>query len=391
MRFGLWLSFILLMTACADSGQKCGNKVLALWPDEGGDYSFQEVQLSTLNDPYTLSGGAAKVYYESLIGGSGFTGSVAHPRYTRSGDLCVPMDAASSMAVSVYAQFERIMQFESKIGTLDMLSWPRKVGLDIHVNSSDGMSHNNAHYFGQGDAIAVLPYNMKGLPLGLNPGVLAHEHFHGHFQRHVIAVTNAQLAPTFDPEALFYSAFNMVSAKPTVEDVDRGDLRTPRGLNAFVLRSWNEGLADVYGSIYSKNPHFFDASLPTLKEARALNAPLAMFMSAAIFQFNAERIMDPKSLVAISYDQGAYLARLMYSIAQSGVEPPEKFLVRIMRRLDDVPAAIVGDYDDRVLEFEEILPVLLKDFPLDAQNCASLRAAVSKELMKKSFASCSAQ
>jgi hypothetical protein len=283
------------------------------------------------------------------------------------------------------------MQFESRIGTLDMLSWPRKVGLDIHVNSSDGMSHNNAHYFGQGDAIAVLPYNMKGLPLGLNPGVLAHEHFHGHFQRHVIAVTNAQLMPTFDPEALFYSAFNMAGAKPTVEDVDRGDLRTPRGLNAFVLRAWNEGLADVYGSIYSKNPQFFNASIPALKEARALDAPLAMFMSAAIFQFNAERIMDPKSLVAISYDQGAYLARLMYSIAQSGAETPEKFLVRILRRLDDIPAAIVGDYDNRVLEFEEVLPVLLKDFPLGAKNCASIRATVSKELMKKSFAECSAQ
>jgi len=396
MRLGLWITSILIATSnlvgCADANNKCGNKVLALWPSASGEYTFQEVILSTLSDPYSLSGGAAKIYYESMIGGNGFSGQVAQPRYTRSGDLCVPMDAASSMAVSVYAQFERIMQFENRNGTLDMLTWPRRVGLDIHVRSTEGMTHNNAHYFGQGDSIAVLPYNLEGVPLGLNPGIMAHEHFHGHFQRQVISVTNAQLAPAFDVESLFYSSFApaQVSAKPTVEDVDRADLNTARGLNAFVLRAWNEGLADLYGAIYSGNPRFFDESLPALKNARALTSKIAPFMSAYGLQFNARKIVDPKNLVAISYDQGAYLARLMFAVANSGAETPEKFLVHVMRRLKDIPPAIVPEYDSKVLEFEAVVPILLKDFPLNEKSCAALNKSISKQTMKKSFASCSA-
>ncbi len=386
------LFFALLpvfLLGCADSGQKCGGKLLALMPSESGEYTFQEVKLSTLNDPYSLSGGAAKIYFESLIGGSGYVGKVAQPRYTRSGNTCVPMDAASSMAISLYAQFEKIMMFEARLGTLDMLQWPRKVGLDIHVRSTDGMTHNNAHYFGGGDSIAVLPYNLAGVPLAMNPGVMAHEHFHGHFQAQVNARINAALPPLQDTESVFYSAFNMnVSAKPSVEDVESGNMLKPRGLNAFVLRAWNEGLADLYGAIYSKNPRFFDESLPMLAETRSLKADAVRFMPARRLTAMVNKIQDPKMLVGVSYVQGSYLARLMYSIALSGVETPEVFLVRVMRRLSEVPPAILADFDVKTIEFERILPILLKDFPLNAEACSQIRKTVSKDMMSGSFAKC---
>lgn len=383
---------LVLLPGCADSGQKCGDKILALMPSDNGDYTFQEVKFSTLNDPYNMSGGAAKIYFESLIGGSGYVGKTAQPRYTRSGNVCVPMDAPSSMAVSLYAQFEKIMMFEAKLGTLDMLKWPRKVGLDIHVRSTDGMTHNNAHYFGAGDAIAVLPYNLKGVPLAINPGVMAHEHFHGHFQAQVNAAINQLLPPAFDTESVFYSAFNMnVSAKPTVEDVESGNLLTPRGLNAYVLRAWNEGLADLYGAIYSGNPRFFDESLPMLSETRSLKADAVRFMPARKLTARVREVQDPKSLVAVSYEQGSYLARLMYSIATSGSEKPEQFLVRIMRKLKDIPPAISADFDRQTIEFERIMPILLKDFPLNPVACEQLRRSVSRTMMSGSFAVCTAQ
>lgn len=396
MRFEWKTGFLLLgwalLTACADSGQKCGNKVLAIVPTTAGEYNFQEVVLSTLNNPYELSGGAAKIYFESIIGANGFAGKVAQPRYTRSGDLCVPMDAASTMAVSLYAQFEKIMMFEAKNETLDMLQWPRRVGLDIHVRSTDGMTHNNAHYFGAGDSIAVLPYNLTGVPLGLNPGVMAHEHFHGHFQRQVNAPLNGLLPSLFDIESVFYGAFNLAatSAKPAVEDVEGGDMTTPRGLNAYILRAWNEGLADFYGSIYAGNPRFFNESLPNLKDTRALNATLVRFVSSKVLAETVQRVQDPKSLVAVSYEQGSYLARLMYALSQSGVEAPEKFLVRVMRKLKDIPTAVVPTYESKVIEFEAVVPMLLKDFPLDAKTCGLVRKSISKELMAESFTACPA-
>ncbi len=389
MRIGIFAIFTALLMGCADSGQKCGNKVLALWPTEAGDYKFQEITLSTLNDPYSLSGGAAKIYFEALIGGGGFSGKVARPRFTRAGDLCVPMDSASAMAVSMYARFEHLLKFEASLGTLDMLQWPRKVGLDIHVRSNDGMTHNNAHYFGQGDSIAVLPYNLQGVPLGLNPGVMAHEHFHGHFQKQVIDPINLRLRPAFDAESLFYSGFHSAFAKATVEDLDRVDTRSARGLNSFVLRAWNEGLADFYGGIYSKNPRYFKDSLPTLENARALDARVREFMSAKSLQMIAARSVGPQPLVSNSYDQGAVLARVLFTLANSGVETPEAFLVRIMRRLNQIPEAITGQFELRVLEFGDVLPVLLRDFPLAAPQCAVLVRALSKELLTKNFPQCS--
>lgn len=65
----------LMLSACANSPQdECGGRVLMLWPNESGSYSFQEIQLSTLNSPYELKGSAAEVYYENGVSDGGFAG-----------------------------------------------------------------------------------------------------------------------------------------------------------------------------------------------------------------------------------------------------------------------------------------------------------------------------
>ncbi len=135
MRQALLISILLLfsMIGCANKSNSCGSKVLTLWPSANGSYSFSERVLSTLDSIYSLDGSAARVYFESRLERDGFQGAVAHPRYTQSGDTCVPMDVDSSLAVSVYAQFEALMSFERSLGTLEILSWPRTVGIDLNV------------------------------------------------------------------------------------------------------------------------------------------------------------------------------------------------------------------------------------------------------------------
>lgn len=405
MRIGSLLAGLAMvgvgLVGCGNPQDSCGNKGLVLWPGQSaGEYSFQEVPLRTLRDPYQLKGAAAEIYYESLIGPKGYEGSVVHPRYTRANGVCVPTDAGSSMAVALYAQFERIMDFEDRNGVLDMLSWPRKVGLDIHMRSADGHTHNNAYYIAHADAIAVLPYDGQGVPLALNQGIMAHEHFHGHFQKQVIAALDARLNLNNNAyDSFFYPGLAPVGAKATVDDVENPDLTSARGLNTFVLRAWNEGLADLYGAIYTSNPNFFDDSPGLSDKFRALNQPLVRFMSAESFPKEVNKVIEKgrvegrgkflaSSLVAYSYQQGSVLARLMYRVAMSGAESPEAFLVHILRRLKDIPNEIAANYETQVMEFEEVPRILLKDFPLNAASCQALRLSLSDVAFRKGFAKC---
>lgn len=383
MRLGILLSLFLI--GCAkNTNDKCGNKILAVANVAPGQYQLQELTLPTLNSPYTLSGPPAKIYYKSGVDDNGFTGAPAQPNYTRAGDTCVPMDTQSSMAVSLYAQFEKIWQFEQKLGIISWLTWPRRVGLDINITTSEGAIHNNAHYFGAWDSIAVQPYGIRGVPLGLNPGVLGHEHFHAHFQRQVLTHVTLRV-PSLLIESLFYPGFG---AKPMPDDIERVDFRKPRGLNAFVLRGWNEGLADVYGAIYSGNPRFFDESLPQFKEQRALTAQILPLISAGGIKDFAQR-STKRGLSNLAYDEGAKVARVLYRIAMSGVEPPEQFLVRLLNRLKEIPDQIVPTFETEVMEFERVLEILLRDFPRTASVCQTVRAAVSDAALQRSFAQCS--
>lgn len=376
------------LVGCANEKNNCGKSFLVLWPNSSGQYEMQQVELSTLPNPYELSGGAAKVYYENGLTGSGFDGSVAQPRYTSADGVCVPMDTASSIAVSVYAQFEKLFQFEEKLGTANMLPWPRKVGIDTQLLTPEGVGHNNAHYFSEGDATVVLPYSLgNSLPLGLNHGVIAHEHFHGHFQHEIMDKMNAVLEAR--PQGIINPIdFLFYSVKPT-EQIDNVDYHSNRSMNNFVLRAWNEGLADLFGAIYTENPGFFVESLPMLGSARTLTEGLKTMgtesdLRAVVFSLQ----QSPEQIVSYSYAQGALLARLMYRLANSGVESPQAFLKRVLTKLNTIPGGILETYDSKVMSTEDIVPFLLEGFPVNRNSCAALEKALSKDMLFWRFQSC---
>lgn len=383
----------LIAIGCANKDNNCGNTFQVLWPSATGEYRFEDVALSTLPDPYELSGDAAKIYFQSGMTLAGFDGPVARPQMTSTNGVCIPMDVESSAAVSVYAQFEKIMHYEIKLGTADMLPWPRRVGLDISLLTPDGNGHNNAHYFSEGDAIAILPYSLGGLPLGLNHGVIAHEHFHAHFQAQVMNELNRVLVArpagfagfTGSLDFLFYSL--MPGVKPT-EDIDDADLSTNRGLNNFVLRAWNEGLADLYGAIYTSNPGFFVDSLPMLGNARTLTEELKPLGTRQDLINYLRTVQSPSKLVGYSYVQGAQVARLLYRLANSGVETPQIFMARILRNLKTIPPAILPKYDRTILDTEVIMPQLLEGFQFNAEACDHLNISISKDLSLRSFSQC---
>lgn len=369
MRSALLLS--LLLIGCAGSRERCGTKFLLPWPNAEGKYVFQEIQLNTLADPYRLSGDAAQVYSENVLTDSGFGGSVAEPHFTRSGDVCVPTDPASSMVVSAYAQMEKLLDFERTLGTADQIKWPRKVGVDIHLNGTPIEVVNNAHYYGVQDAMALVPYSRSDLPITFNLGIVAHEHFHAHFQSVVYEAFNAALKVVVSVEKLFLPDF--LDFRGRAEDIKSSDLTTPRGRNNYMLRGWNEGLADFFAGVYTKRADFFAVSLPEYGARRQLNLPLAKLTSVGVEDV---------------YGQGSLLARALFAIANDSTLPPEGVLKHVLMRLPDLPRALLKSYGQEPFAGDAILPILLRDLPLNARICDHLRTAMAQDRLTKGFAAC---
>ena len=382
--------FSLAFIGCANSSKdECGDKFLLLWPTASDEFKFQVVHLSTLKSAYELKGSAAEIYYESRITDSGFEGKIARPRLTRAGGgVCVPMDTGSSMALTTYAHFEQLYKFDQQLGVDGQVSWPRKVGVEIHLRSPNGHTHNNAHYFTKADAVAVIPYSHDALTLALNPGVLAHEHFHAHFQSQVMRPLNFALEILTSVEHLFYSGFGI---KPAVQDADNGNIDGIGGVNKFIVRSWNEGLADFYGSVFSKTRDFFSSSFEKEGPLRDLGGPLLPFRTGKelLLQLNQARPEKRNETgVGYSYNQGTMLARVLYRIARSGAMAPQNLLKHVVLKLNKIPAMVSPSFSTQVMEFEQVLPAILEGITLNPAACEAIRATVSETVLLRSFSSC---
>lgn len=384
-----WIFLLLVLTGCGGPKDKCGKDFLVLWPNTSGAYQFQPLRLETLSSPYELKGEAAEVYVESLITeSSGYVGPVARPHLTRADGLCVPTDINSSFAISAYAQMERLYTFDRDLGAAGQIPWPRKVGVQIHLNGSDTLVRNNALYFSGYDVMALVPYTASGLPAPVNLGIVAHEHFHAHFQHQVYGPLNAMLAVNemfgLSLERLFHPLY---PAKSKAEEVDKADVKSERGANTYVLRAWNEGLADFYGYVYSGRSGFVGESLESDRVVRDLAGDPMALRSAGEFRDDIEK--KPGVSIGYSYSQGTALARLMYRVALSGIETKEMLLTRILNRLPMVAIESSRRFDREYMDFDTIVPILLEGMPLTGPLCRALDASVSKMTMQRSFASCS--
>lgn len=369
MRLGLLLSLFLI--GCAGSHERCGDKFLIPWPNSEGRYVLQEIQLNTLSNPYQLKGDAAEVYHGNVLTDGGFDGSVAEPHFTRAGDVCVPSDTASSAVVSAYAQMEKLYDFEGVLGTREQIKWPRKVGVEIRVNGKPIDVVNNAHYYGDQDAMALVPYERGDLPLSFNVGVVAHEHFHAHFQSVVYGAFNTALKMVVSVEKLFLP--DMLDFRGRAEDIQGSDLSTPRGVNNYLLRGWNEGLADFFAGVYTKRTDFFAVSLPEYGPKRRLDLPLGRITSAQINDV---------------YGQGAFLARALFAIAHSADRPPEAVLKHVLERIGEIPRQLVSTYTQAPFAGDAILPILLRDLPLNKAMCDQLGAVMSVKSFPRGFPTC---
>jgi hypothetical protein len=360
---------MLLILGC--SGRKhlsCGNEAVLPWPDSGGNsYSLQTISFSTLSSLYKLRGPAAEIYFEAQLDDHGFQGSVAEPHLSGAGSTCVPQDVGSSAVLSAYAQFERLYDFERRLGTDTQVSWPRKVGVETYLIGDFESTHNNAHYYGPQDVMAIVPFTPTDhLPVQFNLGIIAHEHFHAHFQHEV-----------FDRVKSFKS-----------EDVQSFDVQSKNGINSFTIRAWNEGLADFFAAVYMQRPDSFVSSLNVPERNLALT-PRKMMYTAGQMAKEAKTQVTQNNMTGFAYTQGTVLGQVLWRLAHSGVESPEAFLARILKNLHGLATLIDPAYRTQaLLDVDAALPVLLEGYSPSASDCEALKQVVTSAATKKGIAAC---
>ncbi|MES2962824.1 MAG: hypothetical protein V4760_02965, partial [Bdellovibrionota bacterium] len=317
-----------VLAGCAPEESRFSTKTYRLpFPGEDGTYALRDVELSTYREPEKFRGDVAQVFVEPHESNGQLAGEEPVGRYLKGGDgVLVPADFASLQATTVYAHMERLHTLDEKLGIANAIRWPLKIGVQTNVVDQGRGVNNNAVYDGRLDALLIVPYTGAGIPIAMNAGVLAHEHFHTIFQSFVLSKVKESsvvvgkpggLQSVFEHECSWIdrSVMPMTPAEPppvappaaepapappgpapaqpgpsepkqetpvpgsptkpakkppfvfkrTIEDEETekaAEGMPKRTYNGFMLRALNEGLADFWGWVYTGDMSYIQLSLP---------------------------------------------------------------------------------------------------------------------------------
>ncbi|WP_413288944.1 hypothetical protein [Bdellovibrio sp. HCB337] len=320
-------SVLALVSGCSrepDTHKISGDiKTRIPFTSEGGAYSLQAVSLSGIRSLYEFSGKYVTFYMSPSVSDSKLTGHQPKTRFIKAGDVYVPEDVMSQQLAVIYAHFQRLAALDNELGAEGVNTWPRDVGVGVRYKSEGNRYEtNNAFYDGSTDSMLVVPYTQNNLPIAVNAGILAHEHFHSLYfklvEKHVFKAQQALHGKSLREEVLnIVEDKNIEISKPLPEDNDSFTTE----YHALFSRGINEGLADFWAWIYTGDPDFLQHSLPSEKDQRTMNieekaAEEFVFPNSEIWKMevlNRYSGAQPRGCrgVRVSYCLGSKYARLL--------------------------------------------------------------------------------
>lgn len=278
------LFLMLLMTSCgqkSDVENANGTVNVDVPIQKNSDsFVFKTIQLFGIDSLKDVSGKFVHFFYSPGAEGSKIYGETPKARFAKKGNRFIPMDAITNQMSVIYYHLQNMAQLDELSGAAGVNHWPRIVGLDtILANVPEGSRSNNAFYDGFTDSMMFLPYTADQLPIAVNGGVIAHEHFHSLYYKLVIKTAlknrNLNLLPKQTASAHPLKIESESSIKFNDEKIslpslmlsnsDRVDL-----VNKAYLMGINEGLADFWAWVYSDDANYIQWSLPTEKLNRSL-------------------------------------------------------------------------------------------------------------------------
>ncbi len=239
---------------------------------EGGDYSLQEVTLQGITSLYEFNGQFAKFYiFPSAVQGK-ITGIQPKTRFIKSGDLYVAADELSQQMTVIYNHLQNLAALDAEVGAGGVNTWPRDVGVAVRYRRGDNFDANNAFYDGPTDAILVVPYTQNNLPIAVNAGILAHEHFHSlyyklvekeMFDKETKPLHGKKVREAVLGSAIVGEPLNIAKVETPNDEIERYHRVFSRGVN--------EGLADFWAWVYTGDANFLKRSLPSEEKDRTLD------------------------------------------------------------------------------------------------------------------------
>jgi hypothetical protein len=373
---GTFVGLILVSAGCGRSnGGAGGGTYLIPWPDDAGNYQIRPVKIESYDNPGSLKGRFSQVLVNPGVSDRQFQSPEGVGRYVRNSDgQFVPLDAISLQAAAIQAHFERLAKMDAEL--LAQSHWPARIAVEIGITNSSGQTAtNNALYWSDVDALLIPPYIGADVPITVNAGILAHEHFHMIFQH--MLLQKVSLPPAGVQQALQLARHGtwlttsnadsgaVAGAPSPSPSPNPSDAAVVGVYNTFYLSALNEGLADFWGWIYTGDPAFISPSLPQQKDARSLAKPLlgkldGVAQILARTKDSNGQSLKIEELKRKSYAVGTTYARALreLTIAMSGGEKNLNRKVRmamaalIIKALPDV----VGDFNKSIAAGEMISP-----------------------------------
>jgi hypothetical protein len=269
-------------------------------------YQLAPVEIETLTSLDPLRGQAAEFLYHPNVRNSELQGATPKPHFFfDTKGFVTAGDLNSLELLTLYYHFEKLMLMDQQLGIFYKNSWPRKIFLEARVlDHSNRISYNNARYVHVKDVYMFDSFISQQLHLTLNSGVIAHEHFHSLFAKMVLE----------------FLALDFPTDSPHEVSVLSEDQKNQNQLYvASLLRTWNEGLADVWGWIYSRDFSFIERSIVT-QESRDLSLKPEMLPSSDKFR---RMVLDSKSEIfrlSMNYYVASMVSRVIFQMSE-GLDP----------------------------------------------------------------------
>jgi len=358
--------FLLLCPACSsdkNSGDSGAVQVKIPWFGDQG-YTQQIVSLSTVQDRSSFHGSAARFYSTpSITQKNKLNGDKPQVHWIQTAEgFYVPTDYLSLQLVTLYAHFEKLQNLDRSLGLDQKIqSWPvtQDVGVAVHeFDTKGGFQNNNASFVSGLDAFLFLPYTLDRTPLALNPGVVGHEYFHALFNQLVIKPSGLNY-PGWQEPSLKSSDVSMAEENITpfseAVDIKKSDRDY---YHEYLLRGINEGLADIWGWLYSGDPEFLNISMPHQNQ-RSLKAGPMMVLSISALKNMSK---GAKGLDGGVYLIGTAYARSIYNDFQNEMQKgnvnPENLKLTLRQSLitllTDLQQKVQSLKDDEYLDPEFI-------------------------------------
>ncbi|MDW8190475.1 MAG: hypothetical protein RMK80_05835 [Pseudobdellovibrionaceae bacterium] len=351
---GLAVGILLFLSLVSVSGCLKGPQSRPSYPvrakipffTQNGEYRWNVVQIETLENLEHVEGRAARFLFRPKLVNLKLEGEPPLAQFfTNKEGILIAKNQFSLKLITLYYHFEQLMKIDEKIGVYQNLSWPRTVALDVIVEHPTlGKSGgNNAMYIPDADAYVFEKFSGEHLPLSVNAGVIAHEHFHAIFNHAVLKplkaiVTNSFLNPLQGPldKWVLSNLFNIND--PFFNNGKTGTELLALGKAITLLDIWNEGFADWWGFHYSGDGDFVLRSISQTIQRRHHNRKVEVSPSRIIGNQELESQIKmvlkkgPKEFSSFvseaSYYYGAQIADTMaFLLNQSPVDRLTQFQV----------------------------------------------------------------